>query len=117
MGIGLQDTVRTMSQVSISPVEAEGSVGNAVRPRHRAWARVAVPLDAEARQRLQAFVNRLCGEPVPLEIIIDREVLGGVWLRVDDTVIDGSLRGKLDELRHHLLAQSRLMLSPSDLSG
>jgi F-type H+-transporting ATPase subunit delta len=42
---------------------------------------------------------------VAVDVDIDPSLIGGIVTRVGDTVFDGSLRTKLDNLRNHLLGQ------------
>jgi F-type H+-transporting ATPase subunit delta len=58
--------------------------------------------DAQAKklkERLQDKFNKR----VELKVKEDPELLGGLTVQVGDTVIDGSLRGRLDRLRDQLL--------------
>ena len=79
----------------------------------RALVRVAVPLDGQATAALRAALTRTFHQPLELDIEVVPEILGGVWVRVGDTVIDGSLRGRLETLRHHLRAQCDSLLTAS----
>ncbi|HOG45411.1 MAG TPA: F0F1 ATP synthase subunit delta, partial [Anaerolineae bacterium] len=45
---------------------------------------------------------RRFGTGQPVTFAVDPTVLGGVWLRVGDRIIDGSLRGRLEALRKQL---------------
>lgn len=70
--------------------------------------RSAVPLDDEQR----AAIAALCQERAPAgsELIyeVDPAVLGGIWLRIGDMVIDGSLAGKLEQIGRYLREQLHL---------
>ncbi len=65
----------------------------------------AVPLDAELEQtvaeRLGAFLGH---DPRRLTIRsrVDPNIIGGVVARVGDTLIDDSVRGRIERLRHSL---------------
>lgn len=65
----------------------------------------AVPLDAQTQgtlaQRLGAYLHH---DPAKLvfETRVDPEIIGGVVARVGDTLIDDSVRGRLDRLRRAL---------------
>ena len=72
---------------------------------------VAVGLRQMEIAALQSVVEKHWGRSVELRIAIDPSILGGVWLRVGDTVIDGSLKGRLEALRRHLCAQCRALIS------
>lgn len=77
----------------------------------RALVRVAVELRPEELRALEEVLERRFQRELELDIRLDPSILGGVWVRVGDTVIDGSLRGRLETLRHYLRAQSRVMTS------
>lgn len=64
----------------------------------------AVPLTDEEREALGAAIARRTGKTVHLTVTIDPELMGGVVLRMGDTIIDGSVRNKLRQLRNRLTA-------------
>lgn len=64
--------------------------------------RSAMPLDDEVRRRLADALSERTGKAVSVKVIIDPSVLGGVIAQVGDTVIDGSVRHRLDQLRSRL---------------
>ena len=53
--------------------------------------------------RRQALEKRF-GQPVIIEMKVDRSLLGGVRVRVGNTVLDGSVRGHLQALRERMLS-------------
>jgi F-type H+-transporting ATPase subunit delta len=61
--------------------------------------RTAIPLTEDQRTRLAAALAKATGKHVALKVIIDPSVLGGVVARVGDTVIDGTVRHRLEQLR------------------
>jgi F-type H+-transporting ATPase subunit delta len=67
-----------------------------------ARARVARPLDAAGEQKLTAALEGLTGKRVRLQVQQDAALLGGVVVRVGDTVYDGSVRHQLESLREQL---------------
>ncbi|MFH1085913.1 MAG: F0F1 ATP synthase subunit delta [Chloroflexota bacterium] len=73
------------------------------------YVRTATALTAGEQERLQRALERYTGQPVALRVELDPTILGGMWVRVGDIVMDGSLRGRLEELRRHLCARCRVM--------
>jgi F-type H+-transporting ATPase subunit delta len=61
--------------------------------------RSAIPLDEATIQRLSAALSKATGRPVEARTIVDPSLMGGVVARVGDTVIDGSVRSRLQSLR------------------
>ena len=49
-------------------------------------------------ERLKAALQEKFGKQVRLSAEVDPDLLGGALIRAGDTVIDGSLRGRLDKL-------------------
>jgi F-type H+-transporting ATPase subunit delta len=64
--------------------------------------RVAVPLTDDQQSRLAAALANATGKQVNLKVIVDPSVLGGVVATVGDTVIDGSVRTRIDQLKARL---------------
>jgi F-type H+-transporting ATPase subunit delta len=63
---------------------------------------VATALTADQTSRLTAALTRIYGRPVSVHVLIQPELHGGIRVRVGDEVIDGSVAGRLDELRRRL---------------
>ena len=70
--------------------------------RVRAQVRSAVELSAEEQKALVQRLKRFSGKDVVLETKVDPELLGGVVVRMGDTVLDASLSGKLRQLAARL---------------
>lgn len=64
--------------------------------------RTALPLDAETQQRLADALSRRTGQKVSVKVNVDPSILGGVIAQIGDTVIDGSVRRRLDQLKETL---------------
>lgn len=64
--------------------------------------RSAVPLNDDQRERLAKALNQATGKQVEVKVVVDPSVLGGIVAQVGDTVIDGSVRTRLDQLRNAL---------------
>ncbi|MGI3781423.1 MAG: F0F1 ATP synthase subunit delta [Janthinobacterium lividum] len=79
----------------------EGYVNLAAAQKNRvvATVRVARPLDADQRRRLQAALARQVGRDLVLQEVIDPDVLGGVRVELGDEVVEGTVAGRLDEAR------------------
>jgi F-type H+-transporting ATPase subunit delta len=74
----------------------------AERQRDVAEVRSAVPLDDHLRERLSEALSRAVGKEVEVKVVVDPAVLGGVVARVGDTVIDGTIRRRLEELKERI---------------
>jgi F-type H+-transporting ATPase subunit delta len=64
--------------------------------------RSAVPLTDDQQDRLKAAIANATGKDVSLKVVVDPSVLGGLVATVGDTVIDGTVRTHLDQLKSRL---------------
>jgi F-type H+-transporting ATPase subunit delta len=64
--------------------------------------RAAVPLSQDQQDRLRAALANATGKNVSLKVVVDPSVLGGLVATVGDTVIDGTVRTHLDQLKSRL---------------
>jgi F-type H+-transporting ATPase subunit delta len=64
--------------------------------------RSAVELNAAQKTELAQSLARLTGKKVETKYSLDPALLGGAVVRIGDTVYDGSLRHRLDEMRTRL---------------
>ncbi len=87
----LPDIIRRL--VEMSAAEANKEV---------AEVRSAIPLNDEQRKRLAEALGQATGKQVEVKVVVDPSVLGGIVAQVGDTVIDGSVRTRLDQLKNAL---------------
>ena len=64
--------------------------------------RSAIPLDDQQKTSLAAALSKTTGKKVELKVIVDPEVLGGIVAKVGDTVIDGTVRRRLEQLKEQV---------------
>jgi len=64
--------------------------------------RSAVELNAAQKAEVAQTLARLTGKRVETKYSLDPALLGGAVVRIGDTVYDGSLRHRLDEMRTRL---------------
>ncbi|MCU1241798.1 MAG: synthase delta subunit [Candidatus Acidoferrum typicum] len=65
----------------------------------------AVELNDPQKAELESTLGRLTGKRVEAKFSLEPELLGGAVVRVGDTVYDGSLRSRLNELRARLVSE------------
>ena len=65
----------------------------------------AVELDAEQYQAVEQKVAAATQKEVRLETQVDPSILGGMIVRINHTVLDGSLQGRLNRLRQELVGR------------
>jgi len=62
----------------------------------------AAPLDQEQQEKLIGALARKLDRSVNATLSVDPSLLGGVLIRAGDTIIDGSIRGRLTKLAEAL---------------
>ncbi|MEO8274230.1 MAG: ATP synthase F1 subunit delta [Chloroflexota bacterium] len=72
-----------------------------------AVATAASPLNGEETAALQRKVAQMTGRTVDLRVEVDESLIGGLTVRVGDTLYDASVRGRLERLRERLVAGAR----------
>ena len=64
--------------------------------------RTAVALSDDQQVRLKAALENATGKQLNLKAVVDPSVIGGVVATVGDTVIDDSVRTRIDQLKSRL---------------
>ena len=64
--------------------------------------RSAVPLDAKQRKELAAALSKATGKKVEVKVLVDPSVIGGIVAKVGDTVIDGTVKRRLEQLKEQV---------------
>jgi len=62
----------------------------------------AVTLDDGQQQRLVDTLSRRFARRVSLKVTVDPSILGGLIVQIGDTIIDGSVRSRLEQLKNSL---------------
>ena len=83
------------------PAIIDKLVARAAEARDEAVAEVrsVVELSEEQTKKLAAALEKATGKKVAVKVVIDPDVLGGIIAQVGDTVLDGSVRHRLEQLR------------------
>jgi F-type H+-transporting ATPase subunit delta len=65
----------------------------------------AVELSTGQKKELAATLAKLTGKKIETKYSLDPALLGGAVVRIGDTIYDGSLRSRLNEMRSRLAAE------------
>ena len=85
-----------------SIVEELAGIATQRRAKVLGEVRSAVPLDEEQRLRLNDALSKATGKVVDAKVIVDPSVMGGIYAKVGDTVIDATVRRRLQELKESI---------------
>lgn len=83
--------------------EAFATLRNEQQGIETAQVRVPGTLSAGEADRLKAALEAQTGKTLRLDVTVDPEMIGGIVVRIGDTVYDGSVRFRLNALRDRLL--------------
>lgn len=72
------------------------------REREVAEVRSAIELDDAQIERLAAALGRATRKSIEVKVIVDPSVMGGLVARIGDTVIDGTVRHRLEQMKAQL---------------
>ena len=67
----------------------------------------AMPLTNDEITALREKVAEMTGRTIDLRVEVDEALIGGLTVRVGDTLYDASVRGRLERLRQRLVAGAR----------
>jgi F-type H+-transporting ATPase subunit delta len=98
---GLVSMVVAAGRGSDLPAIVHALIERSAATRNKAVAEVrsAVALTADQITRLGAAITAATGKDVEIKVVIDPSVLGGLVTQIGDTVIDGSVRHRLNQVR------------------
>lgn len=100
----VQKLVANRRQMLIPAIATEyHDLLDAAEGRVHARVTVARAYDAAATESLAKALSAAIGKTVVPHVTVDERILGGVVVRVGDTVMDGSMRRKLGKLRTALV--------------
>jgi len=79
--------------------DAVATQAAARRERELAEVYVAAPIDEPRQRALVEALERATGKRLDVQVYVDPTVVGGVRAKIGDTVIDGSVARRLQDLR------------------
>ena len=62
----------------------------------------AIAIDDTEREKLSHHLEAIVGKKVNVKIQVNPDIIGGFIARIDDSLIDGSIRNKLEMLKKNL---------------
>ncbi len=63
----------------------------------------AVELDGDTTTSIGDRIGERTGRKIALDTRVDPEILGGIVVRVGNSILDASIRGRLERLRKHVV--------------
>lgn len=90
-----QGRARQMPQILQELSELASEARNAVV----AEVRSATPLDPRQRAALQSALSKATGKKVAVKVMVDPSLIGGIVAKIGETIIDGSVKRRLEQLK------------------
>jgi F-type H+-transporting ATPase subunit delta len=89
----------------------------AERHRRLAEVRSAVALDDTQQQQLASALSGVIGHDVEVRVTVDPQVLAGFVATIGDTVVDGSARRRLEQLKERLVLPEVTLITGETTDG
>jgi F-type H+-transporting ATPase subunit delta len=101
----LQQLVKNRRQMLIPVIAAEyHDLVDEVEGRVHAQVTLAHPVNDDERAAIARQLSYTLGKPVVPQVRVNPNILGGIIVRIEDKVMDGSVRRRLARLRGRMLA-------------
>ena len=65
--------------------------------------KVSYPLETETIRRIKDIIEKKLKKKLHLYIELDSDLLGGIYVKIENMLIDGSIRRRLEDMRAKLL--------------
>ncbi|MGA2366988.1 MAG: ATP synthase F1 subunit delta [Dehalococcoidia bacterium] len=99
----LKDKLKNVDQIA----DEYGALLDEQRGIKHALVTTAVAIDDTEKQRIAGQLEKITGKKVSVKLQVNPSIVGGMVARIGDTLIDGSVRNKLDLLRRDLVEASK----------
>lgn len=100
------ETLVSMNRADLIQEVAESYVSFVEQEKNRVLAEVtsAIQLTSDLTDKLASELAKITGKTVSVKNVVDQQIVGGLVIKLENKVIDLSLRRKLDDLRDSLQA-------------
>jgi len=75
------------------------SLGDQAKGIHRATIKTAIPLTDAQRKQVETDLAKSLGGTVVGRFEVDAALIGGLWVKLGDRVLDATLKGKIEDFR------------------
>lgn len=96
IGLGRVDSVRSMMEELTRLIQVE-------ERKVIAEVTTAVALDDAMITKLTGQLSKLTGKEVKIRPRLDESILGGILVRMDGKLLDGSVRSRLEEMKDQMI--------------
>lgn len=80
---------------------------NALRKVSIAQVISAIPLTETEKQKISSQLEKRLGHKIELNCAVDESIMGGIIIKTEDSIIDGSLKHKIQEVKEVICGESK----------
>ena len=102
--LGLLAT-RSVTTVVVSIRDEYETLLNSLRGIERAEVTTAIELDDEQKSTVTSILEGIVGKQIQVSTYVEPDIIGGLIARVNDQVIDGSIRARLRNMHQDVVGQ------------
>ena len=102
--LGLLAT-RSVTTVVVSIRDEYETLLNSLRGIERAEVTTAIELDDEQKSTVASILEAIVGKQIQVSTYVEPDIIGGLIARVNDQVIDGSIRARLRNMHQDVVGQ------------
>lgn len=79
------------------------SLGDAAHGVHRALVKTALPLTDTQKRHVEEDLAKRVGGTMIGQFEVAKDLIGGVWVKMGDKVLDATIKGRIENFRHALM--------------
>ncbi len=99
------DLLVRRKRVDLLPIIHEQFVAMAdeMHGLHRALVKTAMPLTDAQKRTIESDLAQRLGGKILGQFEVAKDLIGGVWVKMGDKVLDASIKGRIETFRHQLM--------------
>ena len=63
----------------------------------------AIEIDEDTKNRVKEKLERVLSKTIVMETVIDKEIIAGMIVKIDDKIIDGSIKTKFENMKKNVI--------------
>lgn len=63
----------------------------------------AIEIDEEVKNTVKQKLERVFSKNINIETVVDKEIIAGMIVKIDDKILDGSIKTKLENMKRQLI--------------
>jgi len=63
----------------------------------------SIPFQRVSKKKIKNELEKITNKKINISFQVDKSIMGGIIIKIDDTVLDASVKRKLELLKEHML--------------